>query len=203
MHAKDEVFATLDPTMRKLILPSGQPIILSDTVGFIANIPTDLISAFRATLEEVVAADAIIHVRDISHPGHATQNRDVRATLRELGIDIDGTALVIEAFNKIDRLASGSSSQLWIQNRGLVRQITISARDGTGCHQLVDMLDNCLTSNREVIELSLATTQGRAVAWLYRHGEVLSRTDDDEKVRLRVSIDPLRKAQFDQRFVAE
>ena len=202
VDAKDEVFATLDPTMRRLVLPSGQSVILSDTVGFIANIPTDLISAFRATLEEVVAADAIIHVRDISHPGHATQNRDVRATLRELGIDIDGAAVVIEAFNKIDRLDSDSSSQSWVQNRGFVPQIMISARDGTGCDQLVDMLDSCLTSNREIIELSLPATEGWALAWLYQHGEVLSRADNDENVWLRVSIDPVRKAQFDQRFAA-
>ena len=203
VHAKDEVFATLDPTMRRLVLPSGQSVILSDTVGFIADIPTDLISAFRATLEEVVAADVIIHVRDISHPGHATQNQDVRATLEELGIDVDGTTIVIEAFNKIDRLCSDSPSQPWIRNGGAVRQISISARNGSGCGQLIDMLDSCLTSNREIIELSLAVTHGRAVAWLYRHGEVLSRADDDEKVWLRVSLDPLRKAQFEQRFGVE
>ena len=112
-------------------------------------------------MDEVVAADAIIHVRDISHPGHTTQNQDVRATLRELGIDIDGNAVVIEAFNKIDRLDPGSSSQSWVQNRHFAPQITISARDGTGCDQLVDMLDSCLTSNREIIELSLPSTEGQ------------------------------------------
>ena len=110
--------------------------------------------------------------------------------------------LVIEAFNKIDRLASDSLDQSWIRNRGSVRQISISALEGKGCGQLIEMLDSCLTSNREIVELSLAATHGRAVAWLYQHGEVLSRADENEKVWLRVSIDPLRKAQFDQRFGA-
>ena len=203
VHVEDQLFATLDPTMRRIVLPSGQSAILSDTVGFIANIPTDLISAFRATLEEVMAANIIIHVRDISHPGNSTQNRDVKATLAELGVDFGGTTILIEALNKIDRLSSELRSDFLIQDVGVARQIAISALDGTGCRNLIGMLDSCLTTNRDIIDLSIAVADGRAVSWLYQHGEVLTRTDDNEHIRLRVSLDSLKKARFEEEFGAE
>jgi len=200
VYVADQLFATLDPTMRRIVLPSGQSAILSDTVGFIANIPTDLISAFRATLEEVVAANIIIHVRDISHPGNSTQNRDVKATLAELGVDFGGTTILIEALNKIDRLSSELRSDFSLKNVGVAHQVAISALDGTGCQNLIGVLDSCLSTNRDIIELSLAAANGRAVSWLYQNGEVLARTDDKELVRLRVSLDPLKKARFEEEF---
>ena len=200
VYVADQLFATLDPTMRRIVLPSGQSAILSDTVGFIANIQTDLISAFRATLEEVVAANIIIHVRDISHPGNSTQNRDVKATLAELGVDFGGTTILIEALNKIDRLSSELRNDFSIKDVGVAHQVAISALDGTGCQNLIGVLDSCLTTNRDIIEFSLAAANGRAVSWLYQHGEVLARTDDKELVRLRVSLDPLKKARFEEEF---
>ena len=200
VYVADQLFATLDPTMRRIVLPSGQSAILSDTVGFIASIPTDLISAFRATLEEVVAANIVIHVRDISHPGNSTQNRDVKATLAELGVDFGGTTILIEALNKIDRLSSELRSDFSLKNVGVAHQVAISALDGTGCQNLIGVLDSCLSTNRDIIELSLAAANGRAVSWLYQNGEVLARTDDKELVRLRVSLDPLKKARFEEEF---
>ena len=113
------------------------------------------------------------------------------------------TNLLIEAFNKVDCLAVGDLDKSWIEGLNSACQIAISARDGTGCNRLIEMLDSCLTSDREIVELSLGATDGKAVAWLYRHGEVLSRTEEKEEVLLRVRIDPLRKAQFEQRFAVK
>lgn len=202
VYVKDQLFATLDPTMRKVILPSGRSIILSDTVGFIADIPTELIAAFRATLEEVVAADIIIHVRDVSHPENLTQNRDVRAVLAELGIDIEGTTRFIEALNKIDQLRPELANALGPRGVRSAPQIAISAINGTGCHNLLNIIDHCLPDDREIVELRVPAGDGRAVAWLYQHGEVLARMEEEENIRLRVNLSASKMARFEEQFRA-
>ncbi len=203
VYVKDQLFATLDPTMRKVTLPSGRSVILSDTVGFIADIPTELIAAFRATLEEVVAADIIIHVRDISHPENSTQNRDVKAVLAGLGIDIRGTTRFVEALNKIDQLGPELANHLNPRGLRSAPQIAISAINGTGCHDLINMIDHCLPDDREIVEVSVPAEDGKAVAWLYQHGEVLAQMEEDENIRLRVNLSTSKAARFEQKFGAD
>ena len=198
--AKDQLFSTLDPTMRRLELPSGQSVILSDTVGFISNIPTQLIAAFRATLEEVVAADLILNVRDISHPEHSSQNKNVHNTLINIGIDVGQTGKLIDVLNKTDRLSSQENHELSFKAYGNPCQIAVSAKKGTGLYHLLTSLENHLFIDHEILEFSVGVGNGEAVAWLYRHGNVLSRSQTDQNVQMRVSINGRSKARFDQLF---
>jgi GTP-binding protein HflX len=194
--AADKLFATLDPTMRRLVLPSGRKVILSDTVGFISDLPTDLVAAFRATLEEVIAADIIVHVRDISAADSAAEKQDVEAVLRDLDIDATDTARVIEVHNKIDLLGNGDRP---VSASGST-VVALSALTGAGCDTLCRALDARLAADRQLLTLRLKLSDGAALAWLYRHGEVLSRTDDDEYAHLRVGLDDADSARFQSRF---
>ncbi len=188
--AKDILFATLDPTMRLVRLPSGRDIILSDTVGFISDLPTDLIAAFRATLEEVQEADLLLHVRDISHPESASQRSDVHAVLGDLGLDEAVEQTMIEVLNKVDLLDPAARSQLQHQAGREVRAVPISATTGEGCDALLQIIDRRLAASRQVVEVRLRHRDGGVIAWLYDHGEVLGRRDDAEFSYLRVSLDP-------------
>ncbi len=194
--AADKLFATLDPTMRRLVLPSGRKVILSDTVGFISDLPTDLVAAFRATLEEVIAADIIVHVRDISAADSAAEKRDVEAVLRDLGIDAADTARVIEVHNKTDLLDNGDRPA----SASGASLVALSALTGAGCDTLCRALDARLAEDRQVLTLRLKLSDGEALAWLYRHGEVLSRSDDDEYAHLCVGLDDADSARFQSRF---
>ena len=194
--AADKLFATLDPTMRRLVLPSGRKVILSDTVGFISDLPTDLVAAFRATLEEVIAADIIVHVRDISTADSAAEKHDVEAVLRDLGIDAADTARVIEIHNKIDLLGEGDRRAA----APSANVVALSALTGAGCDTLCRALDRRLAADRQLLTLRLKLSDGAALAWLYRHGEVFSRSDDDEFAHLRVSLDGADSARFQSRF---
>ncbi len=197
VDARDQVFATLDPTMRQIALPSGANAILSDTVGFITDLPTSLVAAFRATLEEVLSADLIVHVRDISHPDTEAQKRDVETVLTELGIGAEDRATrMVEAWNKIDLLTPEELDALWAAAGGSTGVNLLSAAEGTGLVPLLEAVDRRLAANRTVVELDLDYNSGAVVAWLHRHGEVLERTDDGTGLHLKVAIAAPERAQL-------
>ena len=199
--AADMLFATLDPTMRALALPSGRKIILSDTVGFISDLPTDLVAAFRATLEEVRAADVIVHVRDIADPESEAQREDVHHVLAELGLAEQVEHGLVEVLNKIDLLPPEQQDVLRNQASRNTAAVPISAVTGEGLDALVRLLDERITAGREVVEVTLSSSDGAGIAWLYRHGEVLSRADAEGSTRLKVSLDPANRARFEHRQV--
>jgi GTP-binding protein HflX len=197
VDARDQVFATLDPTMRQMALPSGARVILSDTVGFITDLPTTLVAAFRATLEEVLSADLILHVRDVSHPDSEAQRRDVEEVLDELGIDAERrTARLIEVWNKVDLLTAG---ELEAANASASRSpdaTLISAVEGTGVDLLLETVDRRLATNRSVIEVELDYEAGEVLAWLHRRGEVLEQADDGKGLHLKVAMGDAERAQL-------
>ena len=198
--AEDMLFATLDPTMRRLALPGGRQVILSDTVGFISELPTNLVAAFRATLEEVREADIILHVRDIAHPDSEAQAADVRDVLEELGVSEAGGAEILEVWNKIDLLPEVARDRIRNQAIRDPRAAAVSAATGEGVEQLLLRIDQSLINERQVVEIKLDLADGAALAWLYRHGQVLSRQDDAEgHVHLRVGIAPADFARFEKR----
>lgn len=195
--AKDLLFATLDPLMRKIALPSGTDAVLSDTVGFISDLPTHLVAAFRATLEEVLEADIVVHVRDIAHEETDAQRADVIQVLGELGLTDETDAVFIEAWNKIDALPSeavepigdepqGVPTAQDLQNLAAERAgaadgtpndpltVALSAATGEGVVDLLHLIDAELTALREEVTFTLSPTEGQAAAWLHRHGDVLS-----------------------------
>lgn len=200
VFAEDLLFATLDPTMRGLTLPGGRRIILSDTVGFISDLPTQLVAAFRATLEEVLEADIILHVRDISHPDSLAQKKDVLSVLDELGVDEAGRGDLIEVFNKIDRLSpSEREAMLNTAARG-TSTVALSARTGEGCDDLLELIEDRLNAERRIIEVDLDPGEWSTVSWLYDHAEVIERKDhDDGTVHLRVGIDPPVMSRLEKR----
>jgi GTP-binding protein HflX len=181
----DMLFATLDPTLRAVVLPHGARIIVSDTVGFISDLPTMLIAAFRATLEEVIEADVILHVRDASHEDAEAQLHDVEKILHELGIDPksnEDKRALIEVWNKIDRLDAEARARLQnIAERrpDAERPVLVSAITGQGIDSLGNAIEARLAAGRELIELKLDPADGAGVSWLHRHTEVLSKAMDD------------------------
>ena len=193
--AQDQLFATLDPTMRGIVLPSGRQIILSDTVGFISDLPTELVAAFRATLEEVAEADVLLHVRDVAHPDAEAQAADVRAVLNRMAKD--GTLderwqdRTLEVLNKADLLGGVGSV---IQGEG----VAVSALTGEGLERLRAEIDARLAARMEVLEMELPVSDGARIAWLYRNGEVLARADGEELVKLRVRMTAADKARFER-----
>lgn len=182
--AKDMLFATLDPTMRRLELPGGDEVILSDTVGFISDLPTELVASFRATLEEVLDADLILHVRDISHPETQGQAEDVEAILSSLGIDED--VPLFEVWNKLDRLNPDDAEALRAQATRTEGLFVTSALSGDGVDALLDAVSQALSPPRVEAELRLDHADGRRRAWLYEHGVVTSEATDDSGTALRV-----------------
>ena len=188
--ARDQLFATLDPTMRGLDLPSGRRVILCDTVGFISDLPTELVEAFRATLEEVTEADLILHVRDIADPDSAPQKGDVETVLRDIGAD---GGRRIDVLNKIDLAGTP------VRDGG----VRVSAANGTGVADLLEAIESLLSRSREVVDLDLPPGDGEAIAWLYRHGEVLRRRDREDAVSLAVALEPADRSRFESRFQPE
>ena len=197
VHAQDQLFATLDPTMRGLTLPSGRKIILSDTVGFISELPTELVAAFRATLEEVAEADIILHVRDAAHPDSAAQRGDVIAVLggmvEDRTLDEGWPDRVIEVLNKADLLGGVAH----VEPRG--DAVVISAITGDGLDRLTAAIDRHLTQAMEQVVYDLPVADGAGLAWLYAHGEVVGRRDGEEIVSLDVRLLPADRARFDRR----
>jgi GTP-binding protein HflX len=199
VYAQDQLFATLDPTMRAIRLPSGRTVILSDTVGFISDLPTQLIEAFRATLEEVAAADIILHVRDVAHPDTSSQRSDVLGVLNEMAsgenptLDQNWSGRTIEVLNKADLLGGiadvpGTDASA----------IAVSALTGEGLDALRAALDARLAAGMETVDYALPPADGSRIAWLYQHGEVLSREDADDSIRLTVRLSPADRARFEQ-----
>ncbi|KQI69631.1 GTPase HflX [Loktanella sp. 3ANDIMAR09] len=170
VFAKDMLFATLDPTMRQIELPEGDKIIMSDTVGFISDLPTELVAAFRATLEEVLDADLIVHVRDISHPQTEEQSKDVMAILTSLGVADD--APLLEVWNKIDRLPSDDHDGIVTQAARTEDIFAISAITGEGLDPLLDAISEVLKDPRTADQLTLGFGAGKARAWLFDQGVV-------------------------------
>lgn len=200
--AKDLLFATLDPTMRSIKLPNGKSCVISDTVGFVSDLPTHLVAAFRATLEEVIEADLIVHVRDISHPDSEKQKEDVEHVLHELGALEAGGAVLIEALNKIDLLLPEQHLPLMTRSSTgseRARHYPISAQTGEGVDRLLEAIGDFLARNETSREVSVPLSDGATIAWLYRHGEVKSRRDEGEVARLVVALDATASAQFDRR----
>jgi GTPase len=183
VFAKDLLFATLDPTLRGMKLPHGGRVILSDTVGFISDLPHMLVSAFRATLEEVQEADIILHVRDIAHEDAEAQSADVEKILAELEIDVHDRDRLIEVWNKIDLLPSEERGR--VKNKAALRPederpCAVSSTTGEGLDILLEAIETRLARGRPVLSLRLEAGDGEGQAWLYSHTEVLSRESDDE-----------------------
>ncbi len=195
--AKDLLFATLDPTIRTMKLPSARSIALSDTVGFISDLPTDLVAAFRATLEEVVEANLVLHVRDIAHPDSAAQAADVATVLADLHVEAMESHGLIEVLNKIDLLPVEAREVLKAQVREGDR-LPVSAVTGEGIDALMQEIDRRLAQHRDVAEYRLPHREGSAIAWLYSHGSVVERRDDEEFAYLTVSLLPEERARFER-----
>jgi GTPase len=194
VFAKQQVFATLDPTMREVRLGSGRRIILSDTVGFISDLPTMLVAAFRATLEEVVEADLILHVRDISHAETDAQARDVEDVLTGLGIDtLAAEGPILEVWNKVDLLSAVTreeavSAARWVEGG----PVLVSATTGEGIEALLGAIDARLGRSDEILNLVIPAHEGRLVNWLYEEAEVLDREaleSGEVRVRLRIAAE--------------
>jgi GTP-binding protein HflX len=205
VEARDMLFATLDPTLRTVKLPMGRPAILSDTVGFISDLPHELVEAFRATLEEVGAADVIVHVRDIASPDSEAQAADVEAVLKQIGATADGERTIIEVWNKIDLLSAADRGA--VLARALRRgegngplAIPVSATSGEGVEALLKQLSD-LIDQSEPVTADLTASDGQALAWLYRHGRILERIDElDGHTRLTVRLDHQAKGRFERLF---
>ena len=196
VFARDMLFATLDPTMRLLKLPSGRQVILSDTVGFISDLPTELVAAFRATLEEVLEASLIVHVRDISHPDTMAQKADVENVLKALGVTKQVDQGLIEVLNKSDLMESQERSALQGSVSRQDKQVLISAMTGEGIPELLALLEKALSTGRLEISADIPVADGAALAYLYRVGEVLSRHDEDQICHVRVRLDPADASKF-------
>lgn len=197
--AQDMLFATLDPTMRGLNLPSGRQVILSDTVGFVSDLPHELVAAFRATLEEVLEADVVVHVRDVAHPDTEAQAADVEAVLKDLGLGEMVELGLIEALNKIDLLDQDARAEVLNHAERKPDSLPVSALTGDGVPELLVHLDSHLTKGRQEVDVHLPLSDGASISWLYRHGEVADRRDDDTTAHMRVRLDPIDAQRFQQR----
>jgi GTP-binding protein HflX len=200
VFAEDLPFATLDPTMRALKLPDGRTVILSDTVGFIADLPTHLVAAFRATLEEVELADVILHVRDMAGNDTALQREEVLKTLGSLGIEAEQDPRIIEVQNKIDALPEDDRVDVLHRAQFKDSVVAISAINGEGTDELLTMIAKRLSGGRKTVSLKIPPADGEAVAWLYAHGRVLERADADDLITLKVDLDPADWGRFESRF---
>ncbi|MCA3254370.1 MAG: GTPase HflX, partial [Alphaproteobacteria bacterium] len=198
--AADLLFATLDPTMRAIRLPGFDKVILSDTVGFISELPTQLVAAFRATLEEVLEADVIVHVRDLAHPDTEAQQADVQGVLRDLGVvDSPDAAPILEAWNKIDLLDAPERDALLGQAASRSDAVAISAFSGEGVDALRQRVAETLQKAARILDIDLGVEEGARIAWLYEHGHVLDREDDGVRVRMKVRLSELMRARFEGR----
>jgi GTP-binding protein HflX len=196
--AKDLLFATLDPTMRGIKLPGGTRAILSDTVGFIADLPTELIAAFRATLEEVLEADIIAHVRDAAHMESEAQKADVLKVLSDLGVPPERP--IIEILNKIDLLAPDVRAGLVAASGRQDGPLAVSALTGEGLAPLLARFEAGVTGDNIVLHLKLDSTDGEGLAWAYRHAQVLERKDSRRGIALTLRANPQNADRFESKF---
>lgn len=201
VFAEDLLFATLDTTVRKIELQHGREVMLSDTVGFVADLPHDLVAAFRATLEEVVDADIILHVRDIANPDHAAQAQDVLTVLDELGVSADTTP-IIEVWNKVDLLDEPGLSLASAAAAGKVlASVPMSAHTGQGINELLLLVEKTLGEQARTYHVHVPHSAGADIGWLHSHAEVLSRDVPTELGSdFVVRVDPKHRAAFLERF---
>ena len=200
--AKDMLFATLDPTMRGIQLSGGRQIILSDTVGFVADLPTQLIAAFRATLEEVLEADVVVHVRDASHVDSDAQGEDVLTTLRELGLEDERLDRIITVYNKLDLLPEDEAHALRNRLDRAEDVLAMSALTGEGAEAFQDLINERLGADEVTRDLHIDHAEGAALAWLYRHTDVLARRDEVDGAELTVRAGTGAFAKFAATFPA-
>jgi len=194
--AENLLFATLDPTMREIDLPGFDKAILSDTVGFISDLPTQLVAAFRATLEEVISADLIIHVRDISHPDSDAQRQDVEQVLTEIGVTGEGSAPFIEAWNKIDLLEDEARERVEAEGKRRDNVVLISAASGAGVEGLLSRVAEQLREGSKVWKVVLSASDGEAIAWLFANGEVLDQQRRELETEFAVRLSDADWARF-------
>jgi GTP-binding protein HflX len=199
----DMLFATLDPTLRAVELPKGLRVILSDTVGFISDLPTMLVAAFRATLEEVIEADLILHVRDLSHGDAEAQSLDVEEVLRQLGIATQDEARLIEVWNKVDLLDRAARERL--DNRAERqpagrRPVLVSALSGEGLDRLVGEIEARLAARRVTLDLVVDAADGAGVSWLHRHTEVMHKALRGDALAITVRADPANAEKVRAKF---
>jgi GTP-binding protein HflX len=200
--AEDMLFATLDPTMRSIQLPSGRKIILSDTVGFISELPTTLVAAFRATLEEVLEADVIVHVRDAAHDDSDVQKQDVEHVLAELGVDMETEAEgtpIIEALNKADLMTPDQRESAQNTADRQTQVVALSGLTGEGCDTLVGAIDDLLSARDHHMELTVPYSDGATQAWLHAHARVLGEEHREDGVWFEFTVDPVAWAKFQKR----
>ena len=199
VKAEDQLFATLDPTLRQLRLPSGREVILSDTVGFISDLPTDLVAAFRATLEEVTEADILLHVRDMDNVETAEQKQDVEAILSTLGWEAEDNPRVIEVLNKVDLLEPEARQILTNEAARQPSALLCSAETGEGCSDLLSLLEEKIEASHSRQRYLLSLSDGASIAWLYQHGRVIEQEDDDLQTMITVMLSPADAARFAHR----
>ena len=218
--AKDMLFATLDPTMRGMKMPGGREVVLSDTVGFISDLPTHLVEAFRATLEEVKLADIILHVRDVSHPEARSQKEAVLEILADLGVKADDKRL-IEVQNKIDLLPEEERSVAKDFAKRTTREsgqaipleglrleaaggtVGISALTGDGVDDLLKLIETHLSAQRKPYEISVSVSDGAALSWLYAHGKIVEKRDTKTKSHLKVEMDEADYGRYTSKFIGK
>jgi GTP-binding protein HflX len=196
VFAENLLFATLDPTMRDIRLPGFDKVILSDTVGFVSDLPTELIAAFRATLEEVASADLLVHVRNVAHPDSEAQRDDVDDVLASLGLADEAAPPRIEAWNKIDLLSGEERERVLEEAKRRDDVVPISAITGEGLDSLRERLSARLRSGEQVHDIRMSASEGSKIAWLHARGEVLDQQMDDDEIRLSVRLSPDNWARF-------
>ncbi|MEO6395004.1 MAG: GTPase HflX [Devosia sp.] len=205
VFAEDLLFATLDTTMRKIELPHGREVMLSDTVGFVADLPTTLVAAFRATLEEVTEAEIILHVRDVANPDHAAQAGDVLKVLGDLGVSADKTP-IIEVWNKIDLVEADENGRREaleiVSPRGQVAaSVPVSAQTGEGIDALLASIESALGAQSATYRVRIPHSNGADVGWLYGHAEIVNREEPDEEGQTyEVRVEPRHRSAFSERF---
>lgn len=188
VFAKDLLFATLDTSMRKIRLPSGRDVILSDTVGFISDLPHELVMAFRATLEEVLNADLVVHVRDIAGENSREQKQDVLKVLESLGFqNIEEDRRYIEVLNKIDLLEAQRKQELSQYKKPFMTPV--SAVSGEGCADFLQLIDDKLSADYDVMELEVGASNGKLIAWIYDNTEVLGNVIKEDRIRFKIKLD--------------
>jgi GTP-binding protein HflX len=196
VFAENLLFATLDPTMRDIRLPGFDKVILSDTVGFVSDLPTELIAAFRATLEEVREADLLVHVRNMAHPDREAQREDVDDVLTSLGLAEEGAPPRIEAWNKVDLVSAEERERLIEEAKRREDVVPVSAVTGDGLDDLRELMARRLRAGEEVHEIRLPATEGGKIAWLHSRGEVLEQKLDHDQMELSVRLSPDNWARF-------
>jgi GTP-binding protein HflX len=196
--AQDQLFATLDPTIRAATLPSGLSVLLSDTVGFISNLPTELVAAFRATLEEVVNADILLHVRDIAHEDSAAQKNDVLGVLKSLFGKEAKLDHLIEVHNKIDQWKADNHQDNYVPAGDA---LAVSAITGEGCEALLARIDAMLSATLlATYDYHIPHADGRAIAWLYANGQVMTHAENEWNAHYRVRLSAANAARFTREF---